>query len=723
MTHQRRGASQRASALATALLLAGLGAMPVAASEPLAAAGTRPAAEASAAGAASLDEQIDAWVRRGYDQPDRAIAALQALDGADAATPATRRALLLARGMVLAQSGRDAEAQQWVTALRAHAQTYHDPQAGAAANLVLALAAQNAGRLDLAAPLAQAALDALRAQCPALPDGTLPPAPGAARAGAADAAKGCDYRAAWQALQVLQTAWTYKGVRVSATAQALAARDLAAWAGDAYRLTVSAAELARLTARSDSFDAAQPLLHQAHRLAARSGDPVLLARSKLAEAMIALLRDEPDAVRRLAEEALPLARLADSPRLEASVLTFLSDVYAKQKRPTDALRAAERGLPIVRRHNDRRIELALTNNAGLAKIGLNRVEEGKRDLARVEELTQGPGMTALRAQALREYDDALTAAGDLRGALDLFHRERALSTEMMRDNREAALKQLQVRNERERTQRDIELLARTNQLKTSALANRDLMLRVWAVAVLVMALSVATVTLLYRRVRATNRRLVASQAQLRVQSERDPLTNLANRRHFLSVMQAEQARDGSEAGFEGALLLVDIDHFKHVNDGHGHAAGDLVLCEVARRLNEAVRGDDLVVRWGGEEFLVLALKVPAARAEQMAARVLKIIGGTPVMVQGQPVKVTVSIGYARFPLPPNVLPVAWEQAINLADMALYTAKSQGRNRAVGIVAAQAPAAPALRQIEADFDLAWHEGRVTLKVAPGPVALA
>jgi diguanylate cyclase (GGDEF)-like protein len=186
-------------------------------------------------------------------------------------------------------------------------------------------------------------------------------------------------------------------------------------------------------------------------------------------------------------------------------------------------------------------------------------------------------------------------------------------------------------------------------------------------------------------------------------------------------MQAEQAR--GTGAFEGALLLVDIDHFKHVNDGHGHAAGDLVLCEVARRLNEAVRSDDLVVRWGGEEFLVLALKVPAAQAEALAERVLRLVGDTPVTVQGLPVQVTVSIGYARFPLPPNVLPVAWEQAINLADMALYTAKNQGRNRAVGIVAAQAPEAPELRRIEADFDRAWHEGRVTLKVATGPVAMA
>jgi diguanylate cyclase (GGDEF)-like protein len=466
------------------------------------------------------------------------------------------------------------------------------------------------------------------------------------------------------------------------------------------------------------------LLRQAQRLAARSDDPMLLALTRSAEAAIAHTRDDLDSARRLTEEALSLARRAESPRLEAQLLGNLADIYAKQNRPAEALRSAEQALPVARSHNDRRTELALTNNAGLAKIGLGRIAEGKQDLARVEQLTQSAGLVALQATALREYDQALAAAGDLRGALELFHRERALSAKAMQRNREAALGQLQQRNDRERKQRDIELLARDNELKSAALTNRELMLRVWTVAAVVLALSAAVVALLYWRVRETNRRLIASQARLRVQSERDPLTNLANRRHFLSVMQAEQARGGSEAGFDGALLLVDIDHFKHVNDGHGHAAGDIVLCEVARRLNEAVRGDDLVVRWGGEEFLVLALKVPAAQAEQMAARILKVVGEAPVMVQDVPVRVTVSIGYARFPLPPNALPIAWEQAINLADMALYTAKNQGRNRAVCIVSAQAPAAPELRQIEADFDRAWHEGKVKLRVAAGPsVAIA
>ena len=112
-----------------------------------------------------------------------------------------------------------------------------------------------------------------------------------------------------------------------------------------------------------------------------------------------------------------------------------------------------------------------------------------------------------------------------------------------------------------------------------------------------------------------------------------------------------------------------------------------------------------------------------AERAAVEAAMLKVIGERPVMVDGRPVAITVSIGYARFPLPPHVLPLGWEQAINLADMALYTAKSQGRNKSVGIVAADAPAEPALRQIEADFERAWSEGRVTLKIAPGPLALA
>ena len=98
----------------------------------------------------------------------------------------------------------------------------------------------------------------------------------------------------------------------------------------------------------------------------------------------------------------------------------------------------------------------------------------------------------------------------------------------------------------------------------------------------VMLLAIVLVTLLYRRVRETHQKLAASHVQLQAQSERDPLTNLANRRHFQAVMR-QLAADGK---LNGTVFLIDIDHFKNINDRHGHVAGDAVLVEVARRLRE-----------------------------------------------------------------------------------------------------------------------------------------
>jgi diguanylate cyclase (GGDEF)-like protein len=445
----------------------------------------------------------------------------------------------------------------------------------------------------------------------------------------------------------------------------------------------------------------------------------------LVEAAIAESRGDRVAAREAIERALPLARRAGAERLEARLLSNLSDVLVKSGQPALALRAAEAALPTVRRHRDLRAERVLTHNAALAKVGLRRFAEARQDLNQVFALWQRIGATGDQAQALREFGEALGKAGDTQGALALYHRERELTAAAMAENRKSALQALQARNEMQRKERDIELLGRDNALKAQALGNRSLTQRVWLLVALVMALSTLLVVLLYRRVRETNRRLVASHAQLRVQSERDALTNLANRRHFQSLMQE---RDGAR-GFDGALLLVDLDHFKHVNDGHGHAAGDAVLCEVAQRLNQAVRADDLVVRWGGEEFLILAPGVQGEALDALAARVLQAIGGTPIGVAaraepGRPtasaaLNITVSIGYGRFPLPPHRAPVPWEQALNLADMALYVAKSQGRNRAVGLRAVAAAGADALRAIEADFERACGEGRVTLEVTTGP----
>ena len=313
-------------------------------------------------------------------------------------------------------------------------------------------------------------------------------------------------------------------------------------------------------------------------------------------------------------------------------------------------------------------------------------------------------------EALRALGEAMAAEGDAPGALALYHRERDLHEARVRVMHDAVLKDLQVRNEAEARQRDIELLARDNALKSETLANRAMQHDIRRLVEIVMLLAILLVAGLYRRVRKTNRQLATNQAQLRAQSERDPLTNLANRRHFNAVM----ARVSQDGRFEGAFILVDIDHFKRVNDVHGHGVGDQVLVEVARRLTEVVRADDdLVVRWGGEELLVLARSKAARHAEQLALRVLRAIGDTPFRLGAVQLRVTASVGFAHFPLPPPAGPVPWERAINLVDLALYTAKKEGRNAAVGITAAEAATPAELEAIEADFARARREGAITL----------
>lgn len=651
-------------------------------------------------------EQVDALVNDGIEHPARALAALGTMRDARPLSGDEQRVLLLATGSVEAQSGATAQAGATADRLLALGPDDASGRALASSNLVRALLAENAGQLDVAAALAQSALPAFHAGCPG--------APAAALEGLA-----CNYRAAWRALQTMERRASSQGLSVTATTHAQSALVLAEWAGDARRQAENLSSLARYASRRGEHDLAQHLVAQARHFATQTEDPAVQAHVSDAQARLALAQGDRQAALRHYEEGLTLATLAQAPRLEAMLLNNLSDAYAGLGRPGDALRAAERALTIVRRHNDLRLERVLITNAGIAKIGLGRVAEGKRDLAHVLELWQQGGEAGREASTLLEFGEALAAAGDARGALDLYHRERTLTSELMRANRSIALKELQGRNEADARQRDIELLGRDNALKTAALANRDLQQRIWWLLAAVMTLACVLVTILYRRVRETHQKLEASHVQLRAQSERDPLTNLANRRHFQGVM----TRMCAQGGFEGALLLVDIDHFKHVNDAHGHAAGDLVLVEVAKRLNDAVRSDDLVVRWGGEEFLILAPQAAGEQAEQMAARVLRILGQTPIVVgsdaDAPALRLTASIGYARFPLPPYGIEVPWEQAVNLADMALYTAKNQGRNRAVGITSSTAATREALQDAEADFDRAWHEGRVTLLQTQGP----
>lgn len=158
----------------------------------------------------------------------------------------------------------------------------------------------------------------------------------------------------------------------------------------------------------------------------------------------------------------------------------------------------------------------------------------------------------------------------------------------------------------------------------------------------------------------------------------DKLTGVANRHHFLE--KASEIFESLSPGSSFSVLMLDIDHFKSVNDNYGHTAGDAILQGVAARIQNTLRHYDLFARYGGEEFVILMVRTSLDTAFSLAERVREIIEKTVFEYNGQTIKVTLSIGVAACGYPASSL----QELIDLADAALYQAKYNGRNQVQSI---------------------------------------
>jgi diguanylate cyclase (GGDEF)-like protein len=199
-----------------------------------------------------------------------------------------------------------------------------------------------------------------------------------------------------------------------------------------------------------------------------------------------------------------------------------------------------------------------------------------------------------------------------------------------------------------------------------------------------------------------NKLLEVAYLQQQQASFTDPLTQLRNRRFLMEHIEDEvaltlrrferqrrQAPTDLVPDHDLIFFMIDVDHFKAVNDTHGHATGDDVLVEVAQRLRGVVRETDFLIRWGGEEFLLVARATHADEGPALAERLCGAVAARPFdLGGGRLLTSTCSIGFAGYPFYPHEPRLAnWSEITRLADQALYLAKKEGRNRWIGFRAA------------------------------------
>jgi diguanylate cyclase (GGDEF)-like protein len=499
--------------------------------------------------------------------------------------------------------------------------------------------------------------------------------------------------------------------------------DRARLVRDDRRIALALSGLSAMFYNLGQADKAMAKAEEAWRHALIANSPYAQAEAKLAEAAAVELMGDAARDFKALSAALAIAREAKSAEIENGVLINIADYHLRHGEYEQALGISRRLLAAAEAKHAP-VEVAPNAaNVGFALLMTGRGAEGRRYVERALAIHERRNAKADLARLLAEYGGYLASSGDPASAIEMYHRERALLGDIARAREAKVQRGMKTFYESERQANEVELLNRKSDLQASEISRKVLEQRLFGAVAIASLLALVVVLQLYRRMRATADDLAVRNRSLAATRDIDPLTGLFNRRHFhefmRSVVERERRSESPAGAPQNALLLLDLDHFKRVNDRHGHAAGDAVLVEVARRMKESVRDEDHVVRWGGEEFLVYAALRPSDRVHDLAARLLESIGRRPFVVDGIEMSLTASIGYLAQPLPPDAVELSWREAFHLADMALYLAKAQGRNRGCGVVEMPRTADGRTPEIGEDLGAAAQAGRVELHFLAGP----
>ncbi|HEX3124494.1 MAG TPA: GGDEF domain-containing protein [Rhodanobacteraceae bacterium] len=465
-----------------------------------------------------------------------------------------------------------------------------------------------------------------------------------------------------------------------ALAEALASADLLQEQKDPKLLALSDYNLCNAYYEAEEFARALPFCQRSGERWRQAGEAYEEAVAINLEAIVRYNQNDTKAAIALLEHARDRMHGLGEESMVVSFNDNLSRMYIDQGRAEEALELTRKAYAIDRANG--RLSYAVLARANIARAlsALKRHDEAQKEIAATVEEARANKLASLLPDLLDTQSRIAETGGDLKLALKSLRESNDLDQNAPKQaSGSTSISDLEARfaaREKELQIRELEHANQAKQLQLAAanaqaveheqqMSRQKLVLTAAGAGLAALAIIIA---LLYQLLRVQRKH----GAELSVQALRDPLTGVDNRRALFTNMRELLSRGMPQN--EHALLLIDLDHFKRINDSHGHPAGDAVLVAVAMQLKQQLQGRCSLARLGGEEFAVLCPASGRSAALGLAEELRVAVAATTVLDLPVPTQVTASIGVALFEGKGSL--DDWMRAV---DRALYAAKARGRN--------------------------------------------
>lgn len=434
--------------------------------------------------------------------------------------------------------------------------------------------------------------------------------------------------------------------------------------------------LARIQANLGRWQASAETAESAIEDALRSGNENHLADLYLVAAYARQYQNGPsDEIVKAFLKAAESGRLLDNPRVEMLAYNNAGAAKLLMEEFDEAKLYLQQGLAVAKRIGNVNERSVTEFNLGYIKVMQGQHEQGLKEMLAAAEIFNSFAHKREQAILLTHIAGAYEIAGNYQKQAEVLKQQIQMTSELAAEERDQKINELEVRYQAAEKSYEIKLLEQQANLQEQELNNERRKQQLFILAAGSLVLLILLFAFGYRKTRRLNHLLNEANAELHEQSLRDPLTGLYNRRAIYEQLLRDDKRLYTG---DHAVFIIDIDHFKTINDQHGHNVGDEVLIEFGRRLKHAVRKTDMAVRWGGEEFLLVLEHVNAEQVLQVARKLLNEISDSAFHTSAGPLHITLSGGckvIASSQATPN-----WEATVRDVDQLLYQAKAEGRDR-------------------------------------------